>query len=238
MQREEKKQMGTLKELVNKEILSVSSRKRTVPCFSFGACHRHVYRGCPLSQHRPGSSRCLRIHLSPVFLWLCLYPFTAWCPCKYGMILKVFALFRISCLHWTLDWSSLCDYALIINDLPVLRLHVDLKPLQLNYVGDINMQGAKLTTVKCDGTLFARFMGEVQQHLTNSYIFHFYLTFLQTYFVQIPDLWFWINIHILYLYLWWTALDPNLHLILKKFEWMKRSTVGDNFTRGWTGNND
>lgn len=112
------------------------------------------------------SSRCLRIHLSPVLLWLCLFPFTARCPCKYGMILKVFALFGISRLHWTLDWSSLCDYALIISDLPVLRLHADLKPLQLNYVGDINTQGAKLTAVKCDGTLFAHFMGEVQQHLT------------------------------------------------------------------------
>lgn len=156
-QREEKKQTDTLKKLVNEEILSVSSRKRTVPYFSFGACHRHVYRGCPLSQHRPGSSRCLQIRLSPVFLWLCLYPFTARWPCKYGMILKVFALFGISRLYWTLDWSSLYYYALIISDLSVLRLCTDLKPLQLNYDGDINTQGAKLTTVKCDGTLFARF---------------------------------------------------------------------------------
>lgn len=77
----------------------------------------------------------------------------------------------------------------------------------------------------------------LKKHI-NSYIFHFYLTFLQTNFVQTPDLWFWINIPILYLYLWWTELDANLHLILKKFEWKKKNIVGDTSTRGWTGNND
>lgn len=30
------------------------------------------------------------------------------------------------------------DYALIIDDLPVLRFRADLKPLQLNSFGDIN----------------------------------------------------------------------------------------------------
>lgn len=57
-------------------------------------------------------------------------------------------------LRWTLDWSVLCEYALIINDLPVLRFCADLKPLQLNYIGDINTYGAKLTTVICDGSCF------------------------------------------------------------------------------------
>lgn len=49
-----------------------------------------------------------------------------------------------------------------------LRFCADLKPLQLNYVGDINTQGAKLTTVICDGLLFSHFMYELQQYLTTN----------------------------------------------------------------------
>lgn len=48
---------------------------------------------------------------------------------------------HLSCsesLSSPLDLGLICDYALIINDLPVLRFCADLKPLQLNYIGDIN----------------------------------------------------------------------------------------------------
>lgn len=49
------------------------SKEPTVPCFSSGAYHRHVSHRCPLSQHCPGSKRCLWINLSPsLFLSLSL----------------------------------------------------------------------------------------------------------------------------------------------------------------------
>lgn len=114
------------------------------------------------------SSRYLRIDLSSVFLCLCLYCFTAWCPCKYGMILNASALFGIAVVSTGL-WTDLnCVIMLIINELPALRFCADLKPLQLNCVGDINTQGAKLTRVICDGLLFSHFMYELQLYLTSN----------------------------------------------------------------------
>lgn len=110
------------------------SKKRTVPCFSFGAYHRHVSQGCPLSQHCPGSSRCLWIDLSPsVFLCLCLCPYSLVPMQMWNNPQK-----HLSCsgsLSSPLDFGLIC--ALIINDLPVLRFCGDLKPLQLN-IGDVN----------------------------------------------------------------------------------------------------
>lgn len=91
------------KDIIKKELVltipvkNIGGKIRRVPCFSFGAYHRHVSPGCPLSQHGPGSNSWLQMDLSSsVFLCFCLCPSTAWCPCKCGSILEALVLFRIS----------------------------------------------------------------------------------------------------------------------------------------------